>query len=162
MGNVCYCCGADVGAENLAWDYTWPDVLADMPADERETLVRHSSRVFVVAEGYGVATRVILPIKLDNDRTATLGVWVNLAGGGEQAWQIDQAVTQGGDAWIGYRITGELLNAVEPWPEVYFTEVTAVGVADGKIARVVDGTDPTLRRVLTETWPHQEFLRTRR
>ncbi|GAB3873414.1 hypothetical protein GCM10029964_013630 [Kibdelosporangium lantanae] len=159
MGNVCYCCGVELGPDNLAWNYELPQVFAGATADELADAFDFRSDAFLVTRRYGVAIRVILPIRLDNDRTATLGVWMSLEG--EDANRVNAAARDGGEAWIGCTFTGQLLNEVRPWPETCYARITALASEDRTLARVVDSEDPVVKRMLTETWPHREFLRER-
>ncbi|MFS8101956.1 hypothetical protein LFM09_32990 [Lentzea alba] len=155
---ICHCCGDELSADNLAWDFVQPDDFANLSAKQRAKAITFESRVFIVAEGFGAATRVILPISLDTGHTVTLGVWV----APHDPDTMTRTAREGGAAWVGYRFTGTLLNAVEPWPEVIHTELTAQGFADGELARVVDAENPLLQRVLTEKWPHQAVVGARR
>jgi hypothetical protein len=135
-----------------------PDDFAALSAEERAAGVVFESRAFIVAEGFGAAARVILPIGLDTGHTVTLGVWV----APHDPDTMARTAREGGAAWVGYTFTGTLLNAVRPWPETVHTEITARGLVDGELARVVDAADPLLKRVLTEKWPHQDVVDARR
>ncbi|MDT7783573.1 MAG: hypothetical protein QOF58_1992, partial [Pseudonocardiales bacterium] len=145
------CCGEVLDPNNLAWDNWLPDDLADLSDEERSERIVFESRVFIVANGYGTAARVILPITLDTGHTVTLGVWMSP----DDPETMGETAREGGDPWIGYAFTGKLLNAVHPWPETSHTKITAQGFADRELARVVDAEDPVLKRVLTEKWPHR-------
>lgn len=60
----------------------------------------------------------------------TLGVWMAL----DDPETMVNTAQQGGDPWIGYTVTGTLLNAVEPWPETSHTGITGRGFVDGRLA----------------------------
>ena len=155
---TCHCCGETLSADNLAWDFLQPDDFAELSAKQRAAAITFESRAFIVAEGFGAAARVILPIGLDTGHPVTLGVGVAPHAPDTMA----RTARQGGSAWVGYTFTGTLLNAVEPWPETIHTEITARGLVDGELARVVDAADPLLKRVLTEKWPHRDVVGARR
>ncbi|WP_329054011.1 DUF2199 domain-containing protein [Amycolatopsis sp. NBC_01488] len=155
----CYCCGKKLDPGHLAWNYVWPDLLAVLAKRERKKALRFHSDAFLVADGFGAAIRVILPIHLDSGHTATLGVWLGLDG--EDANRVNSAARDGGAAWIGCTFDGTLLNHVPPFPDTYYSRITAVASEERTLARVTDSADEAFKRILTGTWPHAEFLRAR-
>jgi hypothetical protein len=81
---------------NLAWDYPVPDPVAFLSEDElaRRTLFR-SQRVMTVT-GLDNFLFVILPVPVEHDRVATLGVWLNIHIPGLPEWKrVMEAGRQG-------------------------------------------------------------------
>ncbi|MFF4879530.1 hypothetical protein [Micromonospora sp. NPDC000668] len=144
-------------ADNLAWDYPLPDDLAALAEKERTASIQTLTRQIVQADGYGSAIRVILPIPLDTGDLITLGVWLAITPAAE--WdRVLSAAQAGGDAWSGTTFAGVLLNAVEPWPDVYLAEAVAVVPGPNKVPRITDSASELLRRVLTGPWSHKEVV----
>jgi hypothetical protein len=154
---VCHCCGKVLDADSLAWDYPLPDDLAVLSEEERAASIQTWTRQIVQADGYGSAIRVILPIPLDTGDLVTLGVWLAIGGAAEWDRVLD-AARAGGDAWSGTTFTGRLLNAVDPWPDVYLAEAVAVVPGPNKVPRITDSANELLRRVLTGPWTHKEVV----
>ncbi|GLY36006.1 hypothetical protein Amsp01_020300 [Amycolatopsis sp. NBRC 101858] len=158
-GPTCSCCGQRLDPGHLAWNYVWPDPLAELTKRERRKALRFHSDSFLVADGFGAAIRVILPIHLDTDQTSTIGVWVGLDG--EDANRVNSAGRAGGAAWAGCTFSGTLLNGVPPWPDTYGVRITAAVPDERTMPRVTASENEAFKRILTGTWPHAEFLRAR-
>jgi hypothetical protein len=75
-GPACRCCGKPLPEGNLAWDYPGPDPVALLSAEDlAQRTLFHSQRVMGVT-GLGNFTQVILPVLVEHDRAATLGIWL--------------------------------------------------------------------------------------
>jgi hypothetical protein len=158
--HVCHCCGKQLGPNNLAWDYLLPDDLARLPEDELERCLLTSTGQIIVAEGFGNAIRVILPVALDTGHTATFGVWLAISEAAEWHRIVDSAGGRG-EPWPGNTFTGRLLNAVAPWPGIYLTRAVAVAPGQNKVARIAKSPDRELRRVLSRQWSQAEVVAAR-
>jgi hypothetical protein len=158
---VCHCCGKVLDADNLAWDYLLPDDLMVLSDDERSAVIRVATGQIVQAAGYGNAIRAILPIPLDTGEEVTLGVWLAITEAEEWNRVLD-AAKAGGEAWAGTTFTGKLLNAVQPWRNVYLAEAVAVAPGPDKVPRITASPDRLLNRVLTGPWTHKKVVRSRR
>ncbi|WP_326567538.1 DUF2199 domain-containing protein [Amycolatopsis rhabdoformis] len=156
--HTCSCCGKTLPADNLAWNFAWPDEIADLSKAERKRTLTFSSDAFLVSQNHGAAIRVILPIGLADGRTSTLGVWLGLAR--EDAQRVNDAARKGGDDWIGFTFGGNLLNEVRPW-DTFFAEVTVTALENWGVPRVTASTSPVVQRLLTEPQPVEEYLRER-
>jgi hypothetical protein len=153
-GRVCHCCGQPVPEGNLAWDFPEPDPLAFLSDDERARRLGFQTPQIVGVEGLGNFIRVILPVPVEHDREATLGVWLSIPELREWERVID-AASQGGDAWAGVRFAGRLVTAVQPWPQVFGSWTQALVPGPGKVPRLVHSVDPVLANVLTSVWPEE-------
>ena len=168
---TCQCCGTPLAADHLTWRYPVPDVIAELSGAEAEQRLEVHTEAVIVAAGVGSFVRVRLPIRMDTDRSASLGVWLKIVDA-ETFYRVMDAGRTGGAAWQSLSFRGRLANTVEPWPEVY----QAVAVAavpeepdrppandddDLTVPRIVSSEHPLLSRLLTEPWPQEEFLRWR-
>lgn len=118
-----------------------------------------STRQIVQADEYGSAVRAILPIPLDTGDLVTLGVWLALNGA---EWdRVLDAARAGLSAWSGITFTGRLLNAVEPWPNVYLADATAIAPSPDRVARITGSTNELLGRVIAGPWTHKEVVAAR-
>jgi len=68
---TCHCCGKTLPADNLAWNFAWPDPIAELSGAERKRTLKFSSDAFLFSREHGAAVRVILPIGLENGRRST-------------------------------------------------------------------------------------------
>lgn len=157
---ACYCCGKVLGPQNLAWDYPLPDDLAKLTERELAECLTVNTGQIVVAEGYGNAIRVILPVPLDTGHTATFGVWLAITAEAEWHRVVDAAGGRG-EPWPGCTFTGRLLNAVAPWPEIYLASATATAPEANKVARIVASSHDKLGQVLIGPWSQHHVVAAR-
>jgi hypothetical protein len=87
--------------------------------------------------------RAAMPVGLDTAQLATLGVWVFL--NEHDQGRVLQRLEAG---WGGFTFRGFLLNAVEPWPEVFGAPVVLRATDGSELAQVVGSEHEVLRRVL--------------
>ncbi|WP_440082171.1 DUF2199 domain-containing protein, partial [Streptosporangium sp. LJ11] len=161
---TCYCCGEELSDDNLAWDFLYPDDLAEQfESEQPDPVIDYESRTVIVSD-VGSFMRAILPIRLEGGLTATLGVW--LAFTSEEEFERTMAAGRaGGNTWKSLTFSGVLVNRVEPWPDVYGAKATATVLAEKgpNGAPYVSGTtQPLLAEVLAQEWPHHPFLGARR
>ncbi|MEU7826658.1 DUF2199 domain-containing protein [Catellatospora sp. NPDC049133] len=156
---LCSCCGEPLPPGNLAWDLEMPDPVAYLDDDDRaQRTLFESEQVFNIA-GLGAFIRVILPVPVEHDRTATFGVWLCVPDAKEWT-RINEAARKGGSAWAGITFEGRLATALQPWPDVFGAWTRAVVPGPDQVPRLVHSHDPLLARVLTERWP-EELIRAR-
>jgi len=160
IAEVCSCCGKPLPEGNLAWDLEEPDPVVYLDEAERaERIVTQTEQVFCV-KGLGNFIRVILPVPVEHDRTATFGVWLCIPEMND--WQrIMTAGSRGGSAWAGLTFEGRLASAIQPWPDTFGTWTRAVVPGQDQVPRLVHSHDPLLARVLTERWS-EELIRSSR
>jgi hypothetical protein len=152
VGVACACCGKPVPEGNLAWDYPAPDPVAYISDDALADRVAFRSQRVMSITGVGNFIYVILPVPVEHDREATLGIWLNVPEMRE--WRrIMEAGRQGGDAWAGLAFAGRVATAVQPWPQVFGAWAQARVPGPGQSPRLTDSHDPQLARVLASTWP---------
>jgi hypothetical protein len=149
---ICGCCGEPLPQGNLAWTYERPDPIVQLSdAELTERTIFQSAAVMSVKD-LGNFIRVILPIPVDHDRVATLGIWVCVPQHTE--WQrIMHAGRQGGDLWASTEFAGRVVTAVQPWPEI-FGEWALIRVREpGPAPRIVHSSNPLLAEILTGPVP---------
>lgn len=148
---LCSCCGKPLPEGNLAWDIEEPDPVAYLDDAERADRIRAQTEQIFCVTGLGNFIRVILPVPVEHDRTATFGVWLCIPDIKEWRRIID-AAKRGGNAWAGLTFEGRLVTAVQPWGDIFGVWTQAVVPGPNLVPRLVHSHDPLLARVLTETW----------
>jgi hypothetical protein len=159
-GPLCRCCGKPVPEGSLAWDYPVPDPVAFLSEAEltRRTVFR-SQRIISIT-GLGNFICVILPVPVEHDREATLGIWLAIPG--QREWQrVMDAGRQGGDAWAGLMFAGRVVTAVQPWPQVFGAWAQARVPGPDQAPRVIHSHDQLLAGVLAGSWP-EDMIRSGR
>ncbi len=168
----CQCCGTPLASDHLSWRYPVPDVVAELSEPEASRRIGTFTEAVLVADGLGSFFRALLPVRMDTGRTAVLGIWLKISDA-ETFYRVMDAGRAGGQAWASLSFEGKVANAVEPWPAVYGARATAAvpdprslpdggDDADLAVPRIVGTDHPLLSRVLTEQWPQERFLRSRR
>jgi hypothetical protein len=160
VGSLCRCCGKPVPEGSLAWDYPVPDPVAFLSEAEfaRRTVFR-SQRIISVT-GLGNFIYVILPVPVEHDREATLGIWLVIPG--QREWQrVMEAGRKGGDAWAGLRFAGRVVTAVQPWPQVFGAWAQTRVPGPDQAPRVIHSHDRLLADVLAGSWP-EDMIRSGR
>jgi hypothetical protein len=70
--------GKPVPEGNLAWDYPAPDAVAYISDEVLADRIAFRSRRVMSITGLGNFIYVILPVPVEHDREATLGIWLNV------------------------------------------------------------------------------------
>jgi hypothetical protein len=160
VGPVCHCCGKPVPEGNLAWDYPVPDPAGFLSGEELAERVAFRSQRVMSIRGLGNFISVILPVPVEHDREATLGLWLNIPE--LQEWnRVMDAGRQGGDSWAGLRFVGRIATAAQPWPQIFGAWAQALVPGPDQAPRLVHSHDPLLAEVLITTWP-EEMIRSGR
>ncbi|WP_344134486.1 DUF2199 domain-containing protein [Luedemannella flava] len=160
--STCRCCGEPIPAGNAAWDYEAPDPMLLLPDAEADR-VRVLNSSVCIADGIGNFIR-IMPVDMDDGRTAALGVWIYLRY--EEYERGRHAITGGVSTWQGMRISGRLATAVQPWPDAFGAIVTATVPADTAVTEtrapyLTETDNELLHDVLTRSWALHEVFRGR-
>jgi hypothetical protein len=101
----------------------------------------------------GAFVRALLPVSLTGGHTVTYGVWVAIA---------PQELQRVFEAWWAphykdLRLDGAVANSIEPWGLLAAPVSLAVRNPE-HTPYCSASSDPQLRRVLSEQWPHEEVL----
>lgn len=153
---VCHCCGKPIPEGNLAWDYPVPDPVAFLSDEELADRVTFRSEQVMSITGLGNFICAVLPIPVEHDREATLGIWLNIPEPRE--WnRVMEAGRQGGDAWAGLRFAGRVVTAAQPWPGIFGAWAQALAPGADLAPRLVHSYDPLLARILADTWPEDDI-----
>lgn len=147
-GQVCHCCGKPVPEGNLAWDYPVPDPVAFLSEEELAGRIIFRSQRVMSVTGLGNFIYVVLPVPVEHDREATLGIWLLIPE--QQEWKrVMEAGRQGGDSWAGLRFAGRIVTAAQPWPQIFGVWAQALVPGPDRTRRLVHSHDPLLAEVLT-------------
>jgi hypothetical protein len=159
-GPVCHCCGKPLPEGNLAWDYPVPDPAAFLSEEELGERAAFRSRKVMSITGLGNFICVVLPVPVEHDREATLGIWLSIPEARE--WKrVMEAGRQGGDSWVGLRFAGRVATAAQPWPQIFGAWAQAIVPGPDRAPRLVHSHHPLLTDVLARTWP-EEVIRSGR
>ncbi|MEV6241522.1 hypothetical protein [Lentzea sp. NPDC051838] len=124
----------------FGWTYPVPDDFDHHYPDASKWL--YDDRVLVTLD-VGTMVRTAMPAVLDTGQPVTLGVWVAVYD--EDRWVYSRFE---GD-WGGFTFRGVLVNAPEPWPEVFGAPVVVEATTGPALARVISSEHEVLQRVLT-------------
>lgn len=106
------------------------------------------------ADGIGSFVRCLLPIRLTGGGKVTYSAWVSVSA---EQFAHAREVWQTAD-YAHLTLTGEMANAIKPWPEMYGEPVTAE-VRDVDDLPYLAGREGTLLwRVLNEEWDRDDVL----
>jgi hypothetical protein len=113
-GPVCHCCGKPLPPGNLSWDYPAPDPVASMSQAQLAQRIAFRSQRVISVTGLGNFISVILPVAVEHEREATLGIWLHIPEQ-QDCNQVMEAGRKGGKSWDGLRFAGGS-PAVSPPP----------------------------------------------
>src|SRR5262245_43099841 len=137
-GHVCSCCGKPIADDNLGFNYVLPDVVADLSDEEYDERLGVNTDAVLTVQGCGSYFRVLLPVRLDDVRTVTLGVWLAIDSPGEFKRILDYCREPEDPPSLTYQ--GVLSNAVAPWEgKTLGATVTASMRKPFTLPRVIDG-----------------------
>ena len=125
---------------DLAWTCPESD---DFDADRRGVTRWYRDGRVMRTQDVGVAVRATMPVVLGSGHPATLGVWVGVD---DRDHWVHSRFEAG---WGGFTFHGYLLNAPEPWPQVFGAPVTLEAVDGPEPAAVVGSGHEVLQRVLS-------------
>ncbi|MET8039868.1 DUF2199 domain-containing protein [Micromonospora sp. NPDC005215] len=152
---TCSCCGTPLDPEHAAVNFELPDEIAGIDDDEFQRLVDTHTYVVLTVRGHGSYLRVILPIRIDDGRTATFGVWVAVSE--EDFYRVRD--TWASESYSSLRFTGLLTNAIQPWgDQIVGARVEIAVIYPDAIPHVVSSSQPLLREVLQRPQPTQDVL----
>jgi hypothetical protein len=155
---TCPTCGRPVDAHDRHVRFRLPDpVLAVQDQEHTQgTWLSHADAnqsVMMMVPTVGTFVRSLLPVRLTGGHTVTFGVWIGVHPDELQRafaiWWEPEYV----DLWLD----GRLANALPGWG-LLATQVDAAVLNVDETPYVVRSSDPTLDRVLSDEWPHDEVL----
>lgn len=154
MPGACSSCGRSLDMHNRDVRLVLPDPVLAVPADERAARTWGNDPLLQV-QGVGAFVRVLLPIRLSEDASLTIGTWLaidpsQLRGVWEQ-WETDE--------YASLELDGLLANAIPPWGERVLGAPASAAVIDpSSFPYLLSSPEPVLDSILTKTWPHGEVL----
>jgi hypothetical protein len=158
-GYVCSCCGKPITEDNLGFNYTVPSTLWDLSDEECEDVVVVNTDAVLTTRGFGNYFRVILPVRLDDGRTVTFGVWVEIHTPDEFTRVLDYCREPEDPPSLTFQ--GTLSNSVAPWQgKTMGATVTSALLEPRKLPRITGG-DPPVLEVLNGSWSARDVLASR-
>ena len=155
---ACPTCGRPVDAHDRHVRFRLPDPVLAAPDQERTegTWLSHADAnqsVMMMVPTVGTFVRSLLPVRLTGGYTVTFGVWIGVHPDEPQRafaiwWEPE---------YVDLRLDGRLANALPGWG-LLATQVDAAVLDVDETPYVVRSSDPTLDRVLSDEWPHDEVL----
>jgi hypothetical protein len=133
-----------------------PDPVRRVPERERAPRTWGSERgPFIEVQGIGAFVRVLLPIRLRDVGSLTVGTWLGIDPSRlRDIWELWNT-----PAYVSLELDGYLANAVEPWGEAVLGARASAAVRDpSEIPYLKASSNVVLQRVLTDEWPHDEIL----
>jgi hypothetical protein len=101
----------------------------------------------------GAFVRVLLPVHLTGGYTLTFGLWIAVHPDDLQrafrVWWTPE--------YSQFKLSGWLGNAVPPWG-LLAAPVSAIVRNPDETPYCDESAEPTLARILTDEWPHEEVL----
>ena len=101
----------------------------------------------------GAFVRALLPVRLSGGHTITFGVWVGI---NPRELQRVFAVWWEPE-YRHLRLDGALANSIPPWG-LLAAPVTLIVRDPEQTPCCSESQDPSLSRVLTDQWPHEDIL----
>jgi hypothetical protein len=132
-----------------------PDPVLVVPEEERRTRTWGSEQALMQVQGTGAFVRVMLPIQLTDGYTLTVGTWLAIDPAKlNEVWEIWDT-----NRYKDLSLDGYLANSIAPWGQALLGAPATARVRNPAENPYVDSSpDPTLQRVLSEQWPHNEVL----
>ncbi|MFJ1588631.1 DUF2199 domain-containing protein [Kitasatospora albolonga] len=154
-GPSCACCNGSLDASDPRFNLSLPQPVLALGEAELQRYVRVINDAFVMTRDFGEFARALLPIGLDDGRTATIGVWVSVE---KEVFGHLKKVATGELDFDQMQFTGRLANELDPWGEEILGRPLSAGVdvpthGRRRMPHIRSSPDELLTRVLTERWP---------
>ncbi|MFJ6565103.1 DUF2199 domain-containing protein [Streptomyces sp. NPDC091412] len=150
----CPCCGGLVDVSDPRFDLSLPQPVAALGEADYEQHVKLVNDAIVVTDNLGAFARALLPIGLDDGRTATVGVWVSIE---REVFDHVVRVGRGELDFDEMQFDGRLANELDPWGEEILGRPVSAGVRVPTHGRrcmpyIKSSPDAFLTRVLSQRW----------
>ncbi len=134
--------------------FVQPDPVLDVPADERAARTWGHDPLLQV-QGVGAFVRVLLPIRLTDGYTLTVGTWLGINPAIlRSVWEIWDT-----SEYASLVLDGFLANRIPPWGDHVLGAPATAKVRDPEQwPYVTDTGHADLAGVLTTEWPHDLVL----
>lgn len=153
-------CGNELDPEHPGFELPLPQLVAELPPEERSQRVRVHTEAMMIADGIGNFLKVRLPIQLEDGRSVLYLVWVHV-----DAQEMNEYTKRVHDKTLdGHRLNGLLCNAIGPWGDNVLRAPVVLGGQrineDGSIrySEIVKTRHKLLNDVLRKRWPAEFVL----
>ena len=136
----------------MDFGFQLPDVVFELPEQERRHRIRGRSKVFVLDDEVGFV-RVVLPVQLDHG-SVTFGIWLETS-----AEQADHAARVWEEpAYASLVLSGRVANFLAPWGAALLGAAATARPLDGDALPFVTGGADIIVSLLEERWPRQQVV----
>jgi hypothetical protein len=131
-----------------------PDPVLDVPEQERKSRTWGSDPLIQV-QGVGAFVRVMLPIRLTEGHSLTVGTWLAINPVEMPAvWERWNA-----PEYADLELTGYVANAIPPWGKNLLGATASAAVRNADQNPFITGSSHNdLAAVIGNTWPYKEVL----
>ncbi|MFB6608858.1 DUF2199 domain-containing protein [Agromyces sp. NPDC056379] len=158
LDTTCTLCGHEVDLHDRNVRFRLPDPLVDVFGPDHDVWMSHpdpNAAVMMQGPGFGAFVRALLPVNLIGGHTVTYGVWVGIHPTDlERAFSVWESAE-----YAGLELDGFLANTIGPW-QVLGAPVHLTVRSPDETPYCDSSDDPSLRDILSNTWPHGEVLAT--
>ncbi|MGW5128472.1 DUF2199 domain-containing protein [Streptomyces sp. NPDC004069] len=156
----CPCCGGLLDVSDPRFDVSLPQPVAALGEAEYEQHVKLVNDAIVVTDNLGAFARALLPIGLDDGRTATVGVWVSVE---REVFAHIVRVGRGELDFDEMQFDGWLANELAPWGKEILGRPVSAGVripTHGRrcMPHINSSPDTFVTRVLTQRWAARDIM----
>ena len=153
-GRSCPTCGRPIDEHDQHVRLVLPDPVLRIPEPELAERTWGVDPLLQV-EGVGAFVRVLLPLRLLNGFSLTLGTWLAIDPRRmREVWELWQTA-----AYARLVLEGYLANAIPPWGDKVLGSPATAAVRDAAALPYVERSeDLILREVLENEWPHEDIL----
>lgn len=145
-GPLCSC-GTPLDLIDMDYGFELPDLVWEMPEEERRERLGGLSRVFVLDGSRGFV-RTMLPVGLDHG-SVTFGIWLEIpAAEAEHAMAVWE-----GPGYADLRLHGTVANYLAPWGDDLLGAAASARPESGNALPYVYEGDPVVRSMLEQVWP---------
>lgn len=154
----CPCCGNALDEQDRHVRFGWPDAVFALPDREHTAgawLSEEDPRTaaMMAIPGAGSFVRALLPVKLTDGFSLTLGVWLQVS---------EDDLRAALDLWWApnypdLQLRGQLANAIKPWDVLGAPALATVRYPE-ELPEITASEDSMLHEVLTQDWPHADVL----
>lgn len=150
----CPTCGRPLDEHKRHLRFRLPEPVLEVPESERGDRT-WGNDVLMQVRDVGAFVRVMVPIRLTGGYTVTYGAWLSVPPADlRHAWEVWWT-----PVYAGPQLTGVLANMLPLWEQETYAKPLSAAVRDAESAPyAADSSDPFLRRVLQEEWPHGPIL----
>jgi hypothetical protein len=152
----CASCGRALDVHDRNTRFRLPDALLRLREEDwKPTAWGSPDRDMLEVPGIGSFIRSLLQVHLSGGFSVTFGLWLEVSPGDlRRAYDL-----WGDEQYASFLLQGVGANSIPPWEaQVLGKDVTAAVADPTVLPVVVESSDPIVRGIIEEEWPHEEIL----